>query len=235
MDAAKQTATAPLTELEIGGMTCANCARHVTEAIQGVPGVLDASVQLAAGRATVRWASSPNVPEVVSAVKNAGYEAAEINQPSAAGPKRKTWSPLTGWRFNVVAGLGCTLPLMAGEWIFRWGMHTWFHWVAFLLALPVQVFCGARFYEGAWRQIKRGRSNMDMLVALGSTTAFGYSVWALFAGLPGHVYFMESAAIITLISLGHWLEARTIVKAEGSLKKLMQLAPASARRRNPDD
>ena len=75
---------------------------------------------------------------------------------------------------------------------------------------------------------------MDTLVALGSTTAFGYSVWALFTGAPGHLYFMESAAIITLISLGHWVEARTSARAESSLQALLRLAPAMARRRNPD-
>jgi Cu+-exporting ATPase len=94
--------------------------------------------------------------------------------------------------------------------------------------------CGAKFYLGAWRQLKVGESNMDTLVALGSTTAFGYSAWALFTGAPGHLYFMESAAIITLISLGHWVEARTAVKAESSLQALLKLAPSTARRRNAD-
>ena len=81
----------------------------------------------------------------------------------------------------------------------------------------VQIFAGAPFYRGAWNQLKIGSSNMDTLVALGSTTAFGYSAWALLTGLRpeasalqagGHLYFMEAAAIITLISTGHWLEAR---------------------------
>jgi Cu+-exporting ATPase len=223
------------TELAVGGMTCGNCARQVTEALQSVPGVASASVQLAAGRATVRWKSSPNLPALVKALKEAGYEAAELKEPSTVSAEKKRWSPLAGWRFNVVVGLSCTLPLMIGEWVFRLGMQPWFHWAAFVVALPVQIFCGARFYDGAWRQIKQRRSNMDTLVALGSTTAFGYSAWALFAGVAGHLYFMESAAIITLISLGHWFEERTIMKAEGSLKKLMQLAPATARRRNPDN
>src|SRR5271165_5361322 len=75
---------------------------------------------------------------------------------------------------------------------------------------------------------------MDTLVALGSTTAFGYSVWALLAGVGGHLYFMEAAAIITLISIGHWVEARTGAKAEGALKALLNLAPQTARRRNSD-
>src|SRR5581483_3252535 len=126
------------------------------------------------------------------------------------------------------------LPLMIGEWGLGLADQAWYRWTAFALALFVQGFCGARFYLGAWRQLKVGSSNMDTLVALGSSTAFAYSTWALFSGAAGHVYFMESAAIITLISVGHWLEARTGAKAEGSLKALLELAPTMARRRNAD-
>jgi Cu+-exporting ATPase len=222
----------PPVVLAISGMTCGNCARHVTEAIQSVPEVASATVQLEAGRATVRWQSQPNLPAVLGAIKEAGYDAGLLeNKPGEAGAE---WSPLAGWRFNVVAGLAGTLPLMIGEWVFHLGMTPWFHWLAFALALPVQIFCGARFYLGAWRQLKAGDANMDTLVALGSSTAFGYSAWALFSGAPGHLYFMESAAIITLISVGHWIEARTSARAEGSLKALLRLAPAMARRQNTD-
>jgi P-type Cu+ transporter len=223
-----------ISELTVSGMTCGNCARHVVEAIQSVPGVSSASVRLEAGQATVRWQASPNLPAVVKAVTEAGFEAKPLEKESPEGAKAKKWSPLAGWQFNVVVGLACTLPLIIGEWFFGLGMRPWFHWVAFALALPVQIFCGARFYVGAWRQLKTGGSNMDTLVSLGSTTAFGYSVWALFSGAPGHLYFMESAAIITLISLGHWVEARTSVKAESSLQALLHLAPSMARRRNPN-
>jgi Cu+-exporting ATPase len=87
-------------------------------------------------------------------------------------------------------------------------MARWFQWCSLALAGAVQVLAGAPFYRGAWGQLKAGRSNMDTLVALGSTTAFAYSAWALLSRAGVHVYFMEAAAIITLISLGHWLESR---------------------------
>jgi P-type Cu+ transporter len=226
-------ASSPTTEeLAVSGMTCGNCARHVTDAIQGVPGVAGATVRLDAGRAMIRWRSQPNLPAVLDAIKQAGFDAAPLD--SANEKPRSGWSPLTGWRFNVVFGLSATLPLMIGEWFFHLGMTPWFHWLAFALALPVQIFCGARFYSGAWRQLRAGDANMDTLVALGSSTAFGYSAWSLFSGAPGHLYFMESAAIITLISLGHWIEARTGERAESALRALMQLVPALARRRNTD-
>ncbi|HTA31443.1 MAG TPA: heavy metal translocating P-type ATPase, partial [Candidatus Cybelea sp.] len=92
------------------------------------------------------------------------------------------------------------------------------------------IFCGAKFYKGAWQQIKSGRSNMDTLVALGSTSAFGLSVCELFSRTGEHLYFMEAAAIITLISVGHWLEALASNRAEKSMRALFRLAPAIAHR-----
>ncbi len=123
---------------------------------------------------------------------------------------------------------------MAGEWGFGLMMTPWFQWFAFALAGAVQIVCGAPFYRGTWNQLKVGSSNMDTLVALGSTTAFGYSAWALLSGAGGHLYFMEAAAIISLISVGHWLEARVSDRAGGALKSLLTLAPQTAWRiQNP--
>ncbi|MGO8700439.1 MAG: heavy metal translocating P-type ATPase [Limisphaerales bacterium] len=219
-------------ELQVTGMNCANCARHVTEALRSVAGVASAEVSLQEGRARVRWkpSASPNVSALAAAVHAAGYEAkmaAGENEPPSV-------STSSVWGASVLVGLLGTTPLMVGEWVFGLGMETWFHWVAFALAFPVQVFCGARFYKGAWRQLKVGASNMDTLVALGSTAAFGYSLWALLWGAGGHLYFMEAAAIITLISVGHWLEARVTGQAENSLRDLLRLVPLTARRRNSD-
>ena len=209
-------------------MNCNNCARHVTEAIQSVPGVRSATVLLEAGRASVRWNSGAqqNVSAVIEAVQKAGYTAKEILADTSAGGKTKH----TDWQINLWLGITVTAALMIGEWGFGLAMKPWFQWLAFALAGVVQVFAGAKFYRGAWSQLKIGNSNMDTLVALGSTTAFGYSAWALLGGVGGHLYFMEAAAIITLISLGHWLEARVSARASGALEKLLQLAPQTARR-----
>jgi Cu+-exporting ATPase len=224
----------PPVELQISGMTCSNCARHATEALQSVPGVASAAVQLDAGRATVRWqpGALPAGESLVEALRQAGYEARCVEQKESKIEGPGAWSPLAGWKFNVVVGSLATLPLIVGEWFFQLGMERWFQWVALGLALPVQILCGARFYRGAWSQLRRGSSNMDTLVALGSSTAFGYSLWGLLAGWQTHLYFMESAAIITLISLGHWLEAQASAKAASSLHALLNLAPKTARRRN---
>ena len=219
-------------------MTCPNCARQVTDAIQSVPGVRSASVILETGRADVRWSSDaqPDVPAVIEAVKQAGYEAKEVRADTSAGCETEH----TNWQLNLWLGVFVTAFLMIGEWGFCLGPKPWFQWLSLALGGAVQIFAGAPFYRGAWNQLKIGSSNMDTLVALGSTTAFGYSTWALLTGLRpeasalqgggGHLYFMEAAAIITLISTGHWLEARVSDRASGALKSLLNLAPQTARR-----
>ena len=217
-------------QFAVTGMTCSNCARHVTEAIRGVPGVLRAAVNLEQERAEVRWAAGAphSAAAVIEAVEHAGFIAKEIEaeEPDHAAKK------LTGWQLTLWIGVLGTAPLMIGEWLLGLGLTPWFQWVSFAIASVVQVFAGARFYQGAWRQLKARSSNMDTLVSLGSTTAFAYSVWALFSGVGGHLYFMEAAAIITLVSGGHWMESRVSANASSALRKLLNLAPRTARRRD---
>ena len=205
-------------------MTCGNCARKVTTALQSVPGVHSVTVDVEHRHATVRWTVMPDIPAALATVQKAGYPAKLI---TAAGNGEHS---LAQWQWNLILGLAVTIPLLLGDWVFGLGMTPWFQWLAFALAGAVQLFCGAEFYRGAWRQLKVGSSNMDTLVALGSTTAFGYSTWALLSGQGGHVYFMEAAAIITLITTGHWLEARVSRRASTALRSLLQLAPPTARR-----
>jgi Cu+-exporting ATPase len=219
------------TALAVTGMTCSNCARHVTEAIQSVSGVHSATVRLEANQASVRWVADakPSVSAVIQAIEEAGYGASVAEAQTREPSEHK----LGGWQLNLWVGILGTAPLMLGDWVFGLGLAPWFQWCSLALAGVVQIFAGARFYRGAWSQLKACRSNMDTLVALGSTTAFAYSAWALFGGLGGHVYFMEAAAIITLISLGHWLESRVSARASSALRQLLNLAPALARRRDP--
>ncbi len=224
----------PVTELAVDGMTCSNCVRHVTDAIRSVSGVQSATVSLEAHQAKVRWApdATQNLPAILRAVEQEGYRARLI-EPHAhehGHVERK----LAGWEMNLWVGALGTGTLMIGEWIFGLGTTSWFQWFSLVVAGMVQVVAGAPFYRGAWNQLKAGSSNMDTLVALGSSTAFGYSAWALLGGLHGHVYFMEAAAIITLISIGHWLEARVSSRASSALRRLLNLAPPTARLRNPD-
>ena len=206
-------------------MTCNNCARKVTTAAQNVPGVHSVSVNVAAAQACVRWSADADkdLAAVLAAIAQAGFAARELS--ASTGASRKS-----AWQGNLILGLGVTGVLMLGEWGFGLALRPWFQWLAFALAAGVQIVCGAPFYAGAWRQLKVGQSNMDALVALGSTTAFGYSAWALLSGAGGHVYFMEAAGIISLVSFGHWLEARVSNQAGVALESLLQLAPPTARK-----
>ncbi len=223
-----QTGSATLdTELLVSGMTCNNCARHVVEALRSVPGVQRAVVDLEHGAATVRW--SPNTDHktslLLSALEEAGYSGKVKTAETSS-----FLALLSGWRFNVIFGLIVTIPLMILEWGFGVGLERWYHWLSFTLVLPVQILCGWRFYSGAWSQLKKGQSNMDTLVSLGSTTAFLFSVWGLFARWVQHLYFMDAAAIITLVSLGHFMEEKVSVHAASALRALLNLAPETARK-----
>lgn len=222
-----KSATGLATDLRVEGMTCNNCARKVTTAIQSVPGVQSVMVNVESQRASVRWQTDATADpdQLIGAITAAGY-ATKLIQPLERGATE----PSHNWHLNLWIGGIVTAVLMLGEWGLHFGMTGWFAWTSFALAGLVQVYCGAEFYRGAWRQLKAGSSNMDTLVALGSTTAFGYSVWALLSGNGQHLYFMEAAAIITLISVGHWIEARVSARASDALKALMQLAPTTARR-----
>lgn len=213
------------TELRVEGMTCNNCARKVTDVVQAFPGVQSVMINIATQHASVRWKSDAarEVEKLIGAVTAAGYPT-KLIQPNSPPQSQQNW------HLNLWIGGFVTAVLMLGEWVFHFGMTGWFAWTSFALAGVVQVYCGAEFYRGAWRQLKAGSSNMDTLVALGSTTAFGYSVWALLSGSGQHLYFMEAAAIITVISVGHWIEARVSARASDALKALMQLAPATARK-----
>jgi P-type Cu+ transporter len=215
-------------------MTCQSCARSVRDALQRVEGVRSAVVNLNTERATVRCAddTTPATSELIESVKRQGYSAnlagatENVELENAGG----------GWRFNVILGLAVSVPLMLAEWIFHLNMHGWFGWLSFIAVAPVQFICGWRFYRGAWQQLKVGQSNMDTLVALGSTTAFLFSVYGLFAPEKvHHLYFAEAAAIITLISIGHYLEVRAGQRAAGAVRSLLKLAPPTARRLRGDD
>lgn len=215
---------------KVEGMNCQNCVRKVKEAISSVEKVEKVEVDLASATATVscQIARPQMAAQIISALKNAGYAAEEI-KPSSAETVEHASEEVSGWKTNIIIGVLVFIPLMIGEWFFKLHDSTWFRWFAFIGALVVQTVCGTRFYKGAWNQLRRFAANMDTLVSLGSSAAFGYSVYALFSNQP-HVYFMESVGIITLISIGHFLEARMTIKAEAALRELMNLAPAKARK-----
>jgi Cu+-exporting ATPase len=226
---------APL-KLQVQGMTCASCVMRVEKSLKAVPGVQEASVNLATEQATVQ--TLPGVPAatLIAAVQKAGYEALVAPAPSAAAAAESQASATTlpGWWPVALAAL-LTLPLvtpMALQFLgLHWMLPGWLQWA---LATPVQFVLGARFYRAGWKALRARSGNMDLLVALGTSAAYGLSVYLLLQhppshGVMPHLYFEASAAVITLVLLGKWLEARAKRQAADAIRALNALQPSTAR------
>jgi len=213
-------------ELQVDGMTCASCVARVEKALKSVPGVLEASVNLASSTAQVsRLAGTARTPALLQAVQRAGYEAAETDAASAApAPPRRSHDP--GWKVALAFALSAPLVLpMLGDLFGR-------HWMLpaawqFVLASPVQFWLGARFYRAGWKALRAGSGNMDLLVALGTSAAFGLSLLLWARGEP-HLYFESAAVVITLVLFGKWLEARAKRRTLAALDALRALWPQTA-------
>ncbi len=221
--------------LGITGMTCASCVAHVEKALLKVPGVASASVNLATERAEVMAGEGISLQDLERAIAAAGYGTAAIpeegsRQETIAGAEIRLRLP--DWWPIALATL-FTLPLVAPMAGLLIGQH-WMlpGWLQLLLATPVQFWLGARFYRAGWRALKARTGNMDLLVALGTSAAYGLSVYQLIrhAGHEGmHLYFEASAAVITLVLLGKWLEARAKRQTTDAIRALSALRPERAR------
>jgi Cu+-exporting ATPase len=218
--------------LAIGGMTCASCVGRVEKALKRVPGVLEATVNLATETARITALGSVDDAALMAAVKKAGYEATLPKAAETAAGSTATAPPrLPGWWPVAVAAL-LTLPLVLPMLLQPFGIHAmppgWLQW---LLATPVQFWLGARFYVAGWKAVRAGSGNMDLLVALGTSAAYGLSVWLLWqhADHEPHLYFEASAAVITLVLLGKWLEARAKRQTADAIRALQALRPDRAR------
>ena len=220
-------------ELQIQDMSCAACVGRVEKALLKVPGVLDASVNLASEKATVQVLQGVSFASLLAAAQAAGYKASAVQQagsaPAASGKAWPQWWPL------ALGGV-LTAPLVLPMLLMPFGMH-WMPpgWVQFLLATPVQFVLGWRFYRAAWGAIKARSGNMDVLVALGTSSAYGLSVYLLWQhmrsgghGHEPHLYFEASAAVITLVLLGKWLEARAKRQTLAAIAALNALRPVTA-------
>ena len=200
-------------ELDVEGMTCAACAARIEKNLNRLDGV-EASVNLATDKAVVRFPDATPISVLLDRIRDTGYEAqvareGEIRDHSAAFRQARR-------EFLIAAIL--TAPLLLH------GLAP--GWLQWLLATPVQFWSGRRFYHGAWKALRGGTANMDVLVALGTTVAYVFSAVAVFQGL--HLYFEASAVVITLVLLGKYLEARAKARAARSLEALIRLQPGKA-------
>ncbi len=222
-------------DLTVGGMTCASCVNRVERALKRVPGVVAAEVNLATERARVTvLAGAVDVAALTSAVRGAGYEAEAVAEPGVA-PAEEAKSAARDRRelVRVVAAAALSAPLAVGMVADLLGLH-WMlpGWGQLALASIVQFWLGWRFYVAGWKAARALSGNMDLLVALGTTAAWGLSVYELLAAGPGRaptLYFESSALLITFILFGKWLEARAKRQTASAIRALMALRPDTAR------
>ncbi|ETP63246.1 MULTISPECIES: heavy metal translocating P-type ATPase [Burkholderia] len=230
-------------ELEIGGMTCASCVGRVEKALAAVPGVAHASVNLATERASVHGAGRLDPAALVAAVTTAGYRASLVAAPERAAADAQPAAPAQDAdarkrrealrdRNLVIGAAVLSAPLVAPMLVAPFGIDAMLPgWLQFALASIVQFGFGARFYRAAWHAVKARTGNMDLLVALGTSAAYGLSLWMLLRdpAHPGHLYFEASAVIVTLVRFGKWLEARAKRQTTDAIRALNALRPDRAR------
>jgi len=218
-------------DLQITGMTCAACATRVETALNKLEGV-EARLNLASERARVRYTPGLVSPDdLIRAVEKAGYGAIPITEASRQEEKaRKAAEYKREVRVFAFSAL-LTLPLLAQmvDMFSGHATHMWLPgWVQWLLATPVQFWAGWRFYTGAWHALRGGGANMDVLVVLGTSAAYFFSLATLFLDPAGHLYFEASAAVVTLVRLGKLLEARAKARTSEAIEQLLSLAPRTA-------
>ncbi|MCB2107974.1 MAG: heavy metal translocating P-type ATPase, partial [Rhodobacteraceae bacterium] len=223
--------TAPQTRagFAIGGMTCAACAARVESALRHVDGVTSANVNLALERADVLFDAARTGPAALAAaVDDIGYQATPVDDDLAArGIDHAAVARRDG--IHVAWSALLAAPLIAQMVSHFAGVP--FHlppWFEFALAIPVQFYFGWRFYAGAFKALRSGSANMDVLVALGTSAAFALSAYRVFTG-GGALYFESAAVIVTLVLFGKWLESRAKRGTTAAIRVLMTLRPETAR------
>ena len=232
-------------------MSCTACAATIENVLRaGVPGVVSAEVNFASGRATIQYLPEAATPaEVTRAIEEAGYGVvAEAVEEEGGGTGATAEDAEATARAREIdrharefrTGLAFTLPLfllsMARDFGLAgaWAHAPWVNWAFLVLAAPVQFHVGWSYYTGSFKALRNRGANMDVLVALGSSAAFFYSVAVTVALTTGvttlgeHVYFETAAAIITLIKLGKWLEVRARGEAGDAIRRMMALRPPTA-------
>ena len=215
--------------LPIEGMTCSSCVARVEKALAKVPGVSRAEVNLATEMADVALAPGADPETLVTAVRKAGYKTHLVapEEKALAEPAAdRSWWPVA---ISALLTAPLMVPMVAEPFGLHWGLPGW---IQLLLATPVQFVLGARFYRAGWKALLARSGNMDLLVALGTSAAYGLSIYVLVEHWEHdmlHLYFEASAAVITLVLLGKWLEGRAKRQTTEAIRALQALRPDRAR------
>src|SRR6202050_3155091 len=214
---------------DVEGMSCASCAASIQRAAMSVAGVSDCKVNFASARAAVTLDPAKTTPDAVAAAIGAiGYQAT-LHANGDGHSHHHHPSQADVWFRRAVVGLILWFPLEVTHWIMRLMMgheHNSMVWISLITGTIAIIYIGRGFYSSAWRALRHGTSNMDTLIAMGATVAYGYILIALLGHLlglwpnPAALYFMESSGLLALISLGHWLEARARDSAGHAIREL---------------
>ncbi len=211
----------------VGGMTCASCVARVERAIRKVPGVQDATVNLATESVHITVDAAQADAELLArrAVRNAGYEPRSITEQEAAADAAGPWAGFMPVAIGLLLSAPLVLPMLGDLFGQHWMLPAW---AQFALATPVQFILGARFYRAGWHAAKALTGNMDLLVSIGTSAGWGLSMWLWLTAEPGHaphLYFEASAVVVTLVLLGKWLEARAKRQTTAAIRALHALRP----------
>lgn len=231
---------------QIEGMHCAGCAAGLQQAISGVVGVTAASVDFTSGLATVEGEVAE--ASVLAAIQRRGFSGNRLSPGIDVAAvrtdiERRQTDAVRRWRRRAVVGVGLWLPLETLHWTLGHAGHAWMPWVMLAGSAIVLAVAGGGFYASAWSAARRRTTNMDTLIALGATTAFAWSVVVLLmqrlAVDPGPwlarpFYFAEAAALLGIISIGHWIEAAATARAGAAVRELLELQPDEAELVEPD-
>jgi Cu+-exporting ATPase len=223
-------------DLIVHRMSDDNDARRLERALQKLEGVLEVQVNFTAERARLRYIPTLiSQAEIRRAIAAAGFEAVEIGGEAEDVERRAREAEIASQRHLLTVGLLFTVPLfliaMSRDlgMLPAWLPQTWINWFMLALATPVQFYVGWQYYLGAYKALRNGAANMDVLIAMGTSAAYFYSLPIALGFIHGHVYFETAAVIITLIRLGKFLEARAKGQTSEAIKKLMSLRAKSAR------
>lgn len=234
------------TILAITGMHCASCSALISRKLKETAGVEEANVNLAAAKASIRFnPAEVNEQGLIAAVEAAGFGASIADEKDREAEKRRREAEIVSFRRKFWIGLFLSLPML-GFMVLTYIPHTAFHdavlpsmgIISLILATPVQFWLGYGFYRGMWSSVNMGTFNMDSLIAIGTSTAYFYSLWnfvdhvvteGTVIGEMHNLYFEVAALLITFVLLGKWLETRAKGKTGEAIQKLMGLQAKTAR------
>ncbi len=235
----QKSANADFYTLDIGGMTCASCVSRVEKALGKVPGVEGVTVNLATEQARVRLTKGAvaGIEDLIGAIQKTGYEASLSNPkgPHSEKPQKAFWA--ADGLGRVLLGFTLSAPLILPMLLMPFGIH-WSLSPLWQLALatPVQFVLGWRFYKAGFKSLLAGVGNMDLLVALGTSSAYGLSIYLMLTSSHAQheLYFEGAAVIICMVLLGKWLEARAKHQTSEAIRALQRLWPEQAKVLNPE-